>query len=722
MILNSAPQDQAVLSNVGQIGEFRIRNSAKAFSILSSGLYANKVRAIIRELSCNAVDSHTAAGKSDTPFDVHLPNSLEPWFSIRDYGTGLSAEQVTNIYTTYFESTKTASNEFIGALGLGSKSPFSYTDNFTVTAVQNGIKGVYTAFINESGVPSIAQMMTENSDEPNGVEVKFSVNERYDFDKFRQEARSVYQYFKLKPVVSGSADFTFKEASYESENIIPGVHAVNDSRGSLALMGNIAYPISIPDADKSLGELRSLLSCGLVMEFGIGELDFQASREGLSYIDLTINSIKTKLEALNGALTMVLAKEADAIKNDWERAFFLENKLRTALWVNAVNKYIADTKFDLIDTKRYNRLKEFELREEVLKSKYNILMRGFHKSSSYQACSNNKASRKYNSDKKDKDGSPEQYTAWTMTVSSQARFIINDTKTGATERAKFHYRNQKDLKGSVNVFVLEQFDKTKPMLTKPFFKMLQNPPEKQIAQASSLLEKPRADGSMGKNVTILTLVEKNYSRGSWGRDDKRLVWNDAGKADTFDSKTTHYYVPLTGFQSLGKVTDVKMLKQKLEKSGIWDGSIYGVRKTDMEFIKTQKNWVNIDTMIAEKLTLLDTKNVMGMVKQAIDFKNVFKYNASSKVINPASPYLKLFNTFKDVHSVDQEKQRSLEFLARAYEVQSTVSPAALINKYTVEKDELMTRYPMLKYASGYSVDTNELGEYINMVDTQKGVK
>ena len=158
MILNSAPQDQAVLSNVGQIGEFRIRNSAKAFSILSSGLYANKVRAIIRELSCNAVDSHTAAGKSDTPFDVHLPNSLEPWFSIRDYGTGLSAEQVTNIYTTYFESTKTASNEFIGALGLGSKSPFSYTDNFTVTAVQNGIKGVYTAFINESGVPSIAQL------------------------------------------------------------------------------------------------------------------------------------------------------------------------------------------------------------------------------------------------------------------------------------------------------------------------------------------------------------------------------------------------------------------------------------------------------------------------------------------------------------------------------------------------------------------------------------
>jgi len=117
MLLHTAPQDAAILSNVGEVGNFKIKASAKAFSILSSGLYANKIRAIIRELSCNAVDSHVAAGRTDTPFDVHLPNDLEPWFSIRDYGTGLSHEQVSSIYTTYFESTKTESNDYIGALG-----------------------------------------------------------------------------------------------------------------------------------------------------------------------------------------------------------------------------------------------------------------------------------------------------------------------------------------------------------------------------------------------------------------------------------------------------------------------------------------------------------------------------------------------------------------------------------------------------------------------------
>ena len=117
--------NEVVLSNVGTTGEFKIRNSAKAFKILSDGLYSNKIKAVIRELSCNAVDSHVAANKADTPFEVHLPTVLEPWFSVRDFGLGLDGDQVENIYTTYFESTKTESNDFIGALGLGSKSPFS---------------------------------------------------------------------------------------------------------------------------------------------------------------------------------------------------------------------------------------------------------------------------------------------------------------------------------------------------------------------------------------------------------------------------------------------------------------------------------------------------------------------------------------------------------------------------------------------------------------------
>ena len=44
-------------SGVKSESKFKIKATGKAFRILSDGLYSDKVRAIIRELSCNAFDS-----------------------------------------------------------------------------------------------------------------------------------------------------------------------------------------------------------------------------------------------------------------------------------------------------------------------------------------------------------------------------------------------------------------------------------------------------------------------------------------------------------------------------------------------------------------------------------------------------------------------------------------------------------------------------------------
>lgn len=715
MKLHSAVQDQAIVSNVGEIGEFRIRNSAKAFSILSSGLYANKVRAIIRELSCNAVDSHVAAGKQNTPFDVHLPNPLEPHFSIRDYGTGLSHEQVTQIYTTYFESTKTNSNEFIGALGLGSKSPFSYTDNFTVTAIQNNKKGIYTAFINEQGVPSIALMMEEETTEPNGVEVKFSVNDRFDFDKFCQEARSVYKWFKLKPVVSGVDKFEFPEITYETKDIIPGVHSIKDSRVSYAIMGNISYPVEIPQADNSIGDLRHLLSCGLLMEFSIGELDFQASREGLSYIPETIASIKRKLEALNAQLAIHVAEEADKIENTWEKSLYLAKKAGSYLWQNAVTKYVTDTKFEYVNMQNsWGRLHTFKLDEEALKKDCNILIRGFSKNANYGTCANLKTHRGHDV----VNNTPVSTSTWNIQLAKEIRFVVNNTKVGALERAKHHVKDTGYMKAqslhSVHVYVIEAYDKTKPVDVDGFKKLLANPPESYFMVASSLAEKERSS-SMGKNVTIMRLEERN--RGGYYRRDE-MVWRDAGKSDSFDKKTTHYYIPLSGFQALNRVSDVKALAKHLEKSGVFNGQVYGVRKTDIDYIKGQKNWIELDTLILEKLAKMDKENVMGLVKQSLDINDIIKYN--SNLIDTSSPFSKLVTMFKDVKAIDVHVQHATQWLCKQYDVKTNTSPQALIDKYTQEVKDVYTRYPLLRSLS-YTADTKAVAEYVNLIDQAKGV-
>ena len=73
---------------------FTVQAGAKMFQMLSSGLYSDKIRAAIRELSTNAFDSHVDNGCPTRPFDVQLPTKLDPQFRLRDYGTGLDDVQV----------------------------------------------------------------------------------------------------------------------------------------------------------------------------------------------------------------------------------------------------------------------------------------------------------------------------------------------------------------------------------------------------------------------------------------------------------------------------------------------------------------------------------------------------------------------------------------------------------------------------------------------------
>ena len=729
MKLHNQVQNEAVLSNVGEIGEFRIRNSAKAFNILSSGLYANKIRAIVRELSCNAVDSHVAAGNANTPFDVHLPNSLEPYFFIRDYGTGLSHEQVTNIYTTYFESTKTASNDFIGALGLGSKSPFSYTDNFTVTAIKDGRKGIYTAFINDQGVPSIALMAEEATDEPAGVEVKFSVNDRYDFDKFRQEARNVYTYFVLKPNVMGSAGFEFHTPEYESRDIIPGVHAQKGARQSVAIMGNIAYPIDIPRSERGNGPEQDhfqMLNCGLEMHFAIGELDFQASREGLSYIPETIKAIEAKLAALNNALAIVLAKEADAIENLWSRAMFLVAKREHSLWSAAVTKYVTDTNLSTVDVQSsWNvRPKRFIFKVEDLAKDYNITVRAFSQSRHNSTMSNVVCNRDY-SDNKNAQGQYDSWLSWHIGVSNEDQFIINDTKVGATQRAKDHFRARKCTSYSRRIYVIEPTDRTKPVKTDEFFKALVNPPKEQIHLASSLDEREREKG-IGRNVSIMVLEKRNS--GNYRRRDDDMVWRECSvKASSFDPAKTYYYVPLSGYQmqsTKGYSSGKEFYEDVTSLPGLFSGEIYGVRKSDIEAIKLFKNWVNIEEHISKKLNASNSDSVlMSLVRSKLDNTDVLTYTNNAEVlkaVNANSPYAKFVAQFKGVDKVSKS-MFNIERLFKNFAPNAKLDPYALTVKYQGDLNEVNRRYPLLTKLNSYRVNADDIAEYINLVDDKKGL-
>jgi HSP90 family molecular chaperone len=115
-------------------------NLAHIFSILRNSLYSDKAGAIIREYCTNAYDAHIQSGISQTPIKIGCPTPMNCLLTIRDFGSGLSEEQIYNIYASYGESTKRNTNDQVGMMGLGSKSAFSYSDSFTIISHNDGMQ------------------------------------------------------------------------------------------------------------------------------------------------------------------------------------------------------------------------------------------------------------------------------------------------------------------------------------------------------------------------------------------------------------------------------------------------------------------------------------------------------------------------------------------------------------------------------------------------------
>jgi hypothetical protein len=294
----SKPIDRIAIAEERKFG---IKASAKAFKLLSSTIYPDPIAAPIRELATNAADSHTEAGTTE-PFIVHLPNELEPFFYIRDFGTGMSEESVYKVYCNYFESTRTNSNSFTGAFGLGSKTPFCYSDTFTVISYFDGVKYIYTAFL-EDGEPRLAKFAEDQTDEKNGVQVSFPVKSG-DIGRFVDTAKNVYSRFVNKPKVIGCNNFLLTNFEY----LFTGSDwkMRKDSNKSFLVMGNIGYPLDSYKSGLSYdSELHDLINTGIEITFNIGELQPTVSREEIQYDQETNKKIKEKLQLVKKELSVI---------------------------------------------------------------------------------------------------------------------------------------------------------------------------------------------------------------------------------------------------------------------------------------------------------------------------------------------------------------------------------------------------------------------------------
>ena len=472
----------------------------------------------------------------------------------------------------------------------------------------------------------------------------------------------------------------------------------------------------MPNAETNLGTLSSLLNCNLEIHFNIGELDFQPSREGLSYIPFTINAIKKKLTKLNAQLLTHIKMHADAIPNVWDRALYLRDKASDYLWKSAVASYVTSTNFEYLDPRAYGsrQLKTWTLVEEEIAKQFNIKLSGFTNTKYETTCNKIKTTRDYHA--------TDNRAYFSMQIDGHKLFVKNDTKIGGTNRVMNYFRaNQAIAHGNrakTTVIVMQAFDSKIPAKFDEFLDSIANPPN--VTEISAFPATIRAK-SATKEKADVSIVKLDWSGGR-----RSVSWQIAGTLEYVNNDdVTFYYVPLSGYNMISAYgfDGGHELRDALRESGmpsLKHIKIYGVRKADIDTVKEMKNWINLESHIVKTLKKLPEKDLYSIAISELDGENYFAYNeyVVSRISNKASPFLalmtKIKNADRDYHGYAEGQ---LNNLIRIYGTSATTET---INKCKSEVKDVYSRYPLLgKLRNIYDYDA--IAEYINLIDAAKPV-
>jgi len=347
--------------------------------------YSNTRLAVVREISANALDANTEAGVN-RPIEIKLPTAMNPTFSVRDFGGGLSQEDVFGLYSKYGKSTKRTSNNYIGAFGIGKFAPLSYGDNFTCVSFHNGTKTSYNVFVDENDDTKITKLFEEPSNKPTGLSIEVAVAED-DRKEFRNVVQNFFRFFSnsdMPKFLGVEEDFIQTPTKVLSSKTDEWFFAEDENRGygynyySHVLMGRVAYPID-PKAinvenfvsnESSRRIVQQLLQqSNFYFRVPLGSVRLHHSRESLEYNKATQKEICAILYKVSQDI-QTIAKEKLADSEDlWDA------KRNYALVINALPyqvRGVFENSFEWngIKITDYTFQRDYQLQDDLLITDY----------------------------------------------------------------------------------------------------------------------------------------------------------------------------------------------------------------------------------------------------------------------------------------------------------------------------------------------------------------
>lgn len=155
-------------------------------------LYKNTL-SFVRESVSNAKDATTRKGGGKVI--VSLEEQAGTYmFSVKDTGTGMTPEQFERFISFGASDKRDSSNE-LGYWGLGSKSPFAYTDAFFVITIAEGQKYTYTLSKVEQGYGYILNNVEPTSEE-SGTTIFINIPTYRDVQLIANTIKEDLQYFE----------------------------------------------------------------------------------------------------------------------------------------------------------------------------------------------------------------------------------------------------------------------------------------------------------------------------------------------------------------------------------------------------------------------------------------------------------------------------------------------------------------------------------------------
>lgn len=284
MLLN---QDEAhVLSGGDQIetAGYSAAANSKMFSLLTSGLYSNKIGSVCRELISNQWDAHSDAGRLDKPFKITAPTMLELQCSFRDYGKGISHKAMMTEYPVLFLSSKEFTNYAIGCFGIGRMTPLAMSDSYIVVSRHEGTKATYNVYMDETKAPRIMLVSKEDC-YTSGFEVIVPCK-MSDVQEWQDEIIQYIKYLEVQPETN--FEYTTPEPFLKEDpwELFAEPRPVNSWGSRVAStfkvrQGITCYTLDISQLDG--GRDSATISSSIVVDVPIGTFQVTLSREDIEY-------------------------------------------------------------------------------------------------------------------------------------------------------------------------------------------------------------------------------------------------------------------------------------------------------------------------------------------------------------------------------------------------------------------------------------------------------